>query len=135
MGLACDYRKFVKDYGIIVVPFTKLLRKNSFTWKEKSSRAFETLQAAMSVIPVLDLLDFSEPFVVECDASEAGNGVVLHQHGRPIAFYSQSLAPQHRKLPIYEKELIGLAKDVQHWCTYFKGNSFVVRTDHYSLKF
>lgn len=32
-------------------------------------------------------------------------------------------------------ELIGLAKAVRHWRTYFWGSTFVVRTDHYSLKF
>lgn len=89
----------------------------------------------MSATPFLALLDFSKSFVVECDASEVGIGAVFHQNGRPIAFYSQALAPQHRKLPTYEKKLIGLAKAIRHWRTNFWGSSFVFRTNHYSLKF
>lgn len=86
LGLTGYYRKFVKDYGIIAAPLTSLLRKNSFTWTDDSSLAFEKLQAALSDTPVLALPDFSEPFVVECDASEAGIGAVLLQKERPIAF-------------------------------------------------
>lgn len=129
------YRKFFKDYGIIVAPLTNLLCKHSFTWTEESSRVFEKLQAVMFATLVLAIPDFSEPFVVEFDTSESGIGVVLLQNERPIAFYSQALAPQHRKLPTYEKELIGLAKTIRNWCTYFWESFFVVRTDHYSLKF
>ena len=45
------------------------------------------------------------------------------------------MAPHHAKLPAYERELIGLVKAVRHWRPYLWGRSFVVRTDHHSLKF
>jgi len=45
------------------------------------------------------------------------------------------VAPHHAKLPAYERELIGLVKVVRHWRPYLWGRSFVVRTDHHSLKF
>lgn len=35
----------------------------------------------------------------------------------------------------YERELIGLTKVISHWHSYFWGNSFVVCTNHYSLKY
>jgi hypothetical protein len=35
----------------------------------------------------------------------------------------------------YERELIGLVNVVRHWRPYLWGRTFVVRTDHYSLKF
>lgn len=101
----------------------------------RSLRAFKALHFAMSATPVLALPNLSESFVVECDASEVGMGAVLHQNGRPIVFYSQALASQHCKLPAYEKKLIGLAKAICHRITYFWGSAFVVRTDHYNLKF
>lgn len=66
LGLAGYYRKFVKDYGLIAVSLTRLLRKNSFVWAEESSRSFEDLKASMTSTPVLALPDFSAPFIVEC---------------------------------------------------------------------
>ncbi|XP_068649459.1 uncharacterized protein [Aristolochia californica] len=38
-------------------------------------------------------------------------------------------------LAAYERELIGLAKAIQHWCPYLWGRSFLIRTDHCSLKY
>lgn len=134
LGLAGYYRKFVKDYGTIAASLTQLLKKNSFKWSAKASRAFDQLKTMITSTPVLALPDFSANFV-ECDASDIGIGAVLHQNGRPIAFFSQPLAQRHRKLLAYEMELIGSAKAVRHWRSYFWGNTFVVRTDYYSLKF
>jgi hypothetical protein len=45
------------------------------------------------------------------------------------------MAPRHFKLAAYERELIGLVQAVRHWRAYLWGRSFLVRTDHYSLKF
>jgi len=39
------------------------------------------------------------------------------------------------KLVAYERELIGLVQAVRHWRPYLWGRRFVVRTDHYALKF
>lgn len=129
------YRKFVKYYGSIAAPLTGILRKNSFILIPASLHALGELKAALTSTPVLALPDFSQPFVVECDASDLGFGAVLQQLEWPIAFFSQALAQRHQKLPAYEHELIGLTKDVRHWHAYFWGQSFVVRTDHYNLNY
>jgi hypothetical protein len=81
------------------------------------------------------LPDFDRAFVVECDASGSGVGAVLHQGGGPIAFFSRQIAARHAKLVAYERELIGLVQAVRHWRAYLWGREFVVKTDHYSLKY
>jgi hypothetical protein len=74
-------------------------------------------------------------FVVECDASGSGMGVVLHQGSGPMAFFSRRLAPRHTKLAAYERELIGLVQVVKHWRSYLWGHPFLIKTDHFSLKY
>ncbi|KZV22888.1 hypothetical protein F511_39975 [Dorcoceras hygrometricum] len=135
LGLIGYYRKFVQNYGVIAAPLTNMMCKQNFSWTTKSLHAFELLKKVLTSTHIVALPDFSTPYIVECDASETGIGAVLQQQGRPIAFFSNALALCHRKLPAYEKELLGLTKAVRHGHAYFWGNSFIVRTDHYSLKF
>ncbi|KAG8067589.1 hypothetical protein GUJ93_ZPchr0005g15668 [Zizania palustris] len=85
--------------------------------------------------PTLQLPDFGKEFIVKCDASGSGIGRVLHQGGRPVAFFSRPLASHHSKLAAYERELIGLVQAVCHWWPYLWGQAFLIRMDHFSLKF
>ncbi|KAG6536522.1 hypothetical protein ZIOFF_001580 [Zingiber officinale] len=135
LGLTGYYRKFVQGYGVLVSPLTSLLRRNSFEWNEAAELSFQKLKIALTSTLVLALPDFSKSFVVDCDASDMGIGAILQQEGRPIAFFSRPLPQRHKKLPAYEKELVGLAKAIHHWRAYLWGYKFLVRTDHYSLKF
>jgi hypothetical protein len=57
------------------------------------------------------------------------------QDGHPIAFFSRAITPRHQALATYERELIGLVMAVRHWRPYLWGRRFVVKTDHYSLKY
>jgi hypothetical protein len=84
---------------------------------------------------VLQLSDFATSFTVNCDASGLGFSAILHQGVGPIAFFSCAISPHHAKLTVYERELIDLVKAVRHWRPYLWTRSFMVRTDHYSLKF
>jgi len=83
---------------------------------------------------VLALLDFSKPFLIECDASGYGLGVVLLQGNRPLAFHSQVLKGKSVHLSTYEKELLALVQAVKKWWLYLFGMPFVIKTDHQSLK-
>ena len=90
-GLTGYNRKFIRNYGLIVAPLTFLLKKDSFRWTAKEDSAFHHLNVAVMHPHVLALLDFSKTFVIKCDASGVGIGVVLMQGQRPIVFHNQAL--------------------------------------------
>jgi hypothetical protein len=116
LGLTCYYCKFVHNYGAIAAPLTALLKKEGFAWTTEAAATFSALKGAVTSAPVLMLTlpDFTKPFVVECDASTYGFGAVLIQEAHPIAFFSRPVAPRHRSLAAYERELIGLILAVRH---------------------
>lgn len=90
---------------------TTLLRREAFRWTDD---AFKTHKQALMSAPLLQMPDFEQHFFIDCDASGASFGAVLHQGDGAIAFFSRVVAPHHQKRPAYERELIGLVKAVRH---------------------
>jgi len=135
LGLAGYYRKFVRNFGTVAAPLTALLKKEDFSWSDAAAAAFDELKKAITSAPVLAMPDFAKDFVVECDASSHGFDAVLIQDAHPIAFFSRPIAPRHSSLAAYERELIGLVHAIRHWRPYLWDRRFLVKTDHYSLKY
>ena len=82
LGLRGYYRKFIPDIATIAVPLTDLTRKNASNrvlWNAKSKTAFRELKARLCSSPVLRSPDFSQPFILQTDASDRGVGAVLSQ--------------------------------------------------------
>jgi hypothetical protein len=134
LGLARYYQKFIQDFGIIALPLTHLLHRDAFAWDDEATMAFEALKGALMMGPVLQMSDFDQPFIIDCNASGAGFDIVLHQGDGPLAYFSRPFAACYLKLAAYEQELIGLVQAMRHWLPYLWGRSFWVRTNHYSLK-
>ena len=135
LGLTSYYRRFVKHYGLIAKPLTRLLRKKQFCWSDEAQQAFDTLKQAMVTTPVLALPNFQEPFEVETDASDIGIRAVLMQHGQPVAFLSKALGESHKHLAIHEKEFLALIMAVEKWRQYLQRGEFVIKTYHKSLSY
>lgn len=55
--------------------------------------------------------------------------------GGPLAFFSWPFTSGHHKLAAYERELIDPVQHVRHWWPYLWSHCFLIRTNHYSLKF
>jgi hypothetical protein len=130
LGLTGYYRCFIRNYGTIVEPLMKLLRKGGFKWGAEAETGFGDLKRSLTLASVLQLPNFDIYFIVECDASSTGFGTVLHQGSGPMAFYSKKIVSRQAKLVAYERELIGLVSVIHHLRPYLWGSPFVVLTYH-----
>jgi hypothetical protein len=135
LGLSGYYRRFISGYSLICRPLHDLLKKGLYTWQPEHENAFQTLKQALTTAPVLALPNFSEPFILETDASGSGLGAVLMQKGRAIAYYSTALGPRNAALSVYEKEALAILESLKRWRHYFLGGKLIIRSDHQSLKF
>jgi hypothetical protein len=64
----------------------------------QSRRRVPHAQVRSDISPVLQLPDFNNELVVECDASGSGFRTVLHQGMGLVAFFSKLITAWHTKL-------------------------------------
>jgi len=93
------------------------------------------MKKVMSTLPVLALPNFSQPFLLECDASGEWIGVVLIHNHHPIAFESSKLRETKRLYSIYDKEMLDVLHALAKFQQYLVGGRFIVRIDHDNLKY
>ena len=134
LGLVGFYRRFIKGYAMIAHPLSQLLTKSELVWSPEADNAFQNLKQVVTTAPVLALPDFSKPFTVEIDASGLGMGAVLSQEGHPISFFSKQFCPRLLQASTYVRELAAITAAVKKWRQYLLGHSFIILTDHRSLK-
>jgi hypothetical protein len=143
IGTASWYRRFIPNFSTIASPLNKLttLAKNSppFNWSSDAEKAFRTLKEALISSPVLSCPDFSQAFQVHTDASDFGVGAVLTQilegEEKVIAYMSKSLSSKERNYSATEREALAVLTAIEHWRCYLEnGKTFIVYTDHSSLK-
>lgn len=135
LGMAGYYRRFIQGYGMICRPLFNTLKKDAFQWGPDQQQAFAQIKLIMSTPPVLALPDFSQPFVLEADASGTGLGAVLMQNGKPISFLSRTLGTKASAASTYEKEAMAILEALKKWKHYFASTSVIIRTDQQSLKY
>jgi len=133
--LCSYYRRFVKGFSQHSAPLTNLTKKGSFQWNENAQHTFDKLKEAMSTCLILTLPDFTQPFILECDASEEGIGAVLMQDRHPIAYESQKLTQAKCLYSIYDREMLAIMHALTKFRRYLVGAKFVVHTHHNSLRY
>nr|GEV60374.1 putative reverse transcriptase domain-containing protein [Tanacetum cinerariifolium] len=96
-GLADYYQRFVGGLSRIAKSMTKLTRKKvKFDVGDKEEVTFQLIKQKWCSAPILALPERSEDFIINCDFSIKGLGVVLLQREKVIAYAS-------RQLEIHEK--------------------------------
>ena len=138
-GLTSYYRKFIPRYSEKAAPLYHLTKKGvNFVWTDECQIAFDTLKGDLCSPPVLAFPDFSQPFILDTDASGTAIGAVLSQvqdgKERVIAYASRTFSPAERNYSVTRRELLAVIHFVQHFKTYLYGKKFLLRTDHGSLR-
>jgi hypothetical protein len=109
--------------------------KEKFAWGWSQQQVFDDLKQHLCSSPILSLLDLQHPFEIETYASDYVVGVVLTQHGHPVAYHSETLSDVFRKYPTYEKQMYSIVKAYRQWRYCILGKETIIHIDHKSLQF
>jgi hypothetical protein len=74
------YRHFIKNFSLLAVPLSELLKKDiTFKWTNSCQTSFDKLKLAMTTCPILKHPDFARECEIHCDASDFAVGSNLMQ--------------------------------------------------------
>ena len=139
LGFANYYRRFIKDFAQLARPLHRLTEQTTpFIWTDSCQESFDQLRRCLCSAPVLAYPDFSKPFILDTDASDAGVGGVLSQvdsngEERVIAYGSRLLTKPERRYCVTRRELLAVVTFVHQYRPYLICRKFTLRTDHSSL--
>lgn len=139
LGLVSYYRRFIPDFSKLSKPLTLLLKKDiPFLWQNEQQLSFEILKEALVTAPILAYPDFTQPFILTCDASNYAISAILSQgpigNDRPIAYASRTLNKAECNYSVTEKECLAIVYGTQNFRPYLYGRCFKIVTDHRPLK-
>ncbi|GJR06701.1 putative reverse transcriptase domain-containing protein [Tanacetum coccineum] len=135
------YAKFSKcDFWIRIVQFlghlidSKGLHVDPAKIKAVKNWASPTTPTKLCEALILALPEGNVDFVVYCDASHQGLGVVLMHKEKVIAYASRQLKPNEENYTTHDLELGAVVFALKIWRHYIYGTKYTVFTDHKSLQ-
>ena len=143
LGFANFYRRFIADYSHIVVPLTRLTRKDvKFFFDDDARKSFLALKSAFTSAPILTHWVPDKPIIVETDASDYALGAILSiktDDGEihPVAFHSRTFSGAELNYDTHDKELLAIFDAFKVWRHYLEGSGtpIDVVTDHKNLEY
>lgn len=141
LGVVGWYRRFIPHFSTRAASLIDLTRKSSpnrVVWTDQCSMAFEDLRTCLCKEPILQSPDFSQPFLVQTDASGVGLGAVLLQgppgEQKPVVFLSRKLFPREVRYSTVEKECLAIKWALDSLKYYLVEKDFELETDHRALQ-
>lgn len=143
LGFANFYRRFIQNYSDIVVPLTRLTRKNTpWDFSDECRSAFERLKEAFTTAPILTPWLPDCQITVETDASDYAIAAILSittpdGELRPVAFHSRTMTASELNYDTHDKELLAIFEAFKTWRQYLEGPKTPVDvvTDHKNLEY
>jgi len=143
LGFANFYRQFIFNYSNIVVPLTRLTRKDApWDFSDVCRWSFNQLKEAFTTAPILAHFQPGTQLTVETNASDYAIAGILSITGsddeiRPIMFYSHTLTAPKLNYDTHDKELLAIFEAFKSWRHYLEGPAFPIDivTDHKNLEY
>ncbi|GJV67598.1 putative reverse transcriptase domain-containing protein [Tanacetum coccineum] len=119
-GLYVDPAKIesVKNWAS---PTTPTEKNKKYIGGEDQESSFQLLKQKLCEAPILALPEGNDDFVVYCDASHHGLGVVLMQREKVIAYASRQLKPNEENYTTHDLELGAVVFALKIWRHYLYG--------------
>ena len=121
LGFANFYHRFIFNYSDIVIPLTRLTRKD-IPWKFDSScqDAFNSLKKAFTSAPILTHWIPNAQLIVETDASDYTLAAILSivnedNEVHLVAFHSCTFTVAQLNYDIHDKELLTIFEAFKIW--------------------
>jgi uncharacterized surface protein with fasciclin (FAS1) repeats len=137
------YRRFIKNFFIVVKLLVKLIRKNQlFTWFKDCQIAFDELKKRVTETFVLSYFSFELKTFMKSNSFDYVSVEILSQKEdddliRSITYFSKTLTFAECNYEIYDKELLAIIRCFEQWRAELQSVklSTNVLTDHKSLKY
>nr|GEX28650.1 putative reverse transcriptase domain-containing protein [Tanacetum cinerariifolium] len=123
----------VKDENISKTAFRTRYAHYEFQGEDQEM-AFQILKQKLFEASIIDLPEGNDDFVVYCDASIQGLGVVLMQREKVITYASRQLKPHEENYTTHGLELGAVVFALKIWRHYLYNTKCIVFTDHKSLQ-
>jgi len=114
LGFTNFYRRFIFNYSDIVIPLTRLTRKDTpWNFDENCRNAFNTLKKAFTSTSILTHWVPDAQLVVETDASDYALAAILSivtkdNEVHPVAFHSRTFSAPELNYDVHDKELLAI---------------------------
>ena len=133
--MATYLSSFILNLADHTAPLRNLLKESvDFVWDSSHSKAFEKAKSLICTTTTLTYNDRNEPVALHVDASIKGLGAALLLNNKPTAFASKALTLTKTRYDNIERMLLAVVCGCEKLHSYLYGRSFVVKTEHRSLK-
>ncbi|RDX85345.1 Retrovirus-related Pol polyprotein, partial [Mucuna pruriens] len=140
LGHAGFYKRNIKNFSKIALPFSKLLQKDvDFNFDQPCIEAFQELKTRLTSTPILQASNWEYPFKLMCDTSNLVLGAVLGQRvgvdkqSHVIAYTSRTIDSAQLNYTIIEKELLAIVFSLDKFGSYLLGSKIIIFSDHWML--
>ncbi|GKC54590.1 putative reverse transcriptase domain-containing protein [Tanacetum coccineum] len=115
----------IKSWAAPKMPTKK---NKKYEWGNEKEEAFQTLKQKLCSTPIFALPEGTEGFMVYCDTSLKGYGVVLMQRDKVIAYGSRQLKVHEKNYTTHDLELGAVVFALRLWRHYLYGTKYVIFT-------